>query len=138
MSALSVAVMAGCSSEPKQAAPPPGTLAAGTAQITVNDSDLGEFESVQCVPAGALTTITTGDDTSGTTSVISNDDGLSAQAVSIRELGGFTGSFNQGLGGAAEVTMTGNTYTISGKADGFATDKPSFRIGGTFTIKVAC
>jgi hypothetical protein len=34
--------------------------------------------------------------------------------------------------------MTGKTYTISGTADGFATDSPSFRKSGDFTIKVAC
>jgi hypothetical protein len=36
------------------------------------------------------------------------------------------------------VTLTGNTYTITGTADGFNTDAPSFVANGTFTIKVAC
>lgn len=89
-------------------------------------------------PAGSLTTITTGDDASGSTVVISNAEELITESVSIRELGGFTGSYNRGLGDEAEVSMTGNTYTVSGTADGFATDKPSFRTTGTFTIKVAC
>lgn len=132
------ATAAGCSSAPDEASPAPGTLVAGTATITVNDSDLGEFDTVNCVPAGPLTTITTGDETSGTTSVISNAEELSAVSVSIRDLGGFTGNANRGLDGSAEVTMTGNTYTISGTAAGFRTDEPSFRNTGTFTIKVAC
>lgn len=34
--------------------------------------------------------------------------------------------------------MSGNTYTVTGSADGFATDAPSFRTTGTFSIKVAC
>ena len=34
--------------------------------------------------------------------------------------------------------MTGRTYAITGNAQGFATDNPSFRANGTFTIKVAC
>ena len=42
------------------------------------------------------------------------------------------------LGGTAKVTMTGATYDISGTADGFKTDNPSFRTGGTFAIKVSC
>ncbi len=137
--ALSLAAGAvGCSSGSDQPDPQPGTLPAGTANITVNDSDLGQFPSVQCVPAGSLTTIRTGDDTAGTTAVVANGDELSAQSVSINNLGGFTGSFNQGLGGEAKVTMTGPTYTITGKADGFQTDQPSFRTNGTFTIKVSC
>ena len=85
-----------------------------------------------------LPPISTGDDNSGTTAVVSNSDGLEAQLVSIRDLGGFTGSYNQGLGGQAKVTLTGNTYTITGTADGFNTDAPSFVANGTFTIKVAC
>jgi len=51
---------------------------------------------------------------------------------------GFTGSYNAGLGGDAEVTMTGRTYDITGTADGFDTENPSFRTSGEFSIKVAC
>ena len=128
----------GCSSGAEQQPPPEGALVSGTAKVTVNDNDLGEVKSVQCVFAGPITTITTGNDTSGSTTVVSNADGLVAQSVTIRDLGGFTGSYNQGLGGKAEVTMTSNTFTITGTADGFNTDKTSFRTNGSFTIKVAC
>lgn len=131
-------LLVGCSSAPEQANPAPGTLISGTAQITVNDDDLGEFTSVHCTIAGPLTTITTGNDETGSTATISNEEGLVAKAVSIRNLGGFTGSYNEGLGGEADVELEGNTYTITGTADGFATDQPSFRTTGTFSIKVAC
>ena len=70
--------------------------------------------------------------------MVSNKAGLTAESVSINNLGGFTGSYNAGLGGNAEVTMAGSTYDITGTADGFATDNPSFRTGGTFAIKVSC
>jgi ipoprotein LpqH len=93
---------------------------------------------VQCTPAGSLTTITTGDQTSGITTLVSNKDELTAEAVSINNVGGFTGSYNAGLGGTAKVTMLDRTYEISGTADGFDTANPSFRTSGTFTIKVAC
>lgn len=135
--ALGITVTA-CSSDPAPVQAQPGMLAAGTAQITVNDKDLGQFQNVQCTQAGALTTVVTGDDKSGSTVVISNADGLKTQSVSIRDLGGFTGSFNQGLGGQSEVNIDGKTYTVTGTADGFATDNASFRTSGTFTIKVAC
>jgi lipoprotein LpqH len=131
-------LVVGCASAPDKASPAPGTLISGTAQITVNDADLGEFTSVHCTIAGPLTTITTGNDETGSTTTISNEEGLTAKAVSIRNLGGFTGSYNEGLGGEADVELDGNTYTITGTADGFATDKPSFRTTGTFSIKVAC
>jgi ipoprotein LpqH len=34
--------------------------------------------------------------------------------------------------------MTGRTYDISGTADGFDTDRPSFRASGSFAVKVSC
>jgi lipoprotein LpqH len=130
--------VAGCSSGPPDYKPGPGTLVAGTAQVTVNGQNLGTTEAVQCTPAGSLTTITTGDQASGVTALISNKDELAADAVSLNNVGGFTGSYNRGLGEDAKVTMTGRTYDISGAAVGFATANPSFRTTGTFAIKVAC
>jgi lipoprotein LpqH len=130
--------VAGCSSEPPEYQPPPDALVAGTAQVTVNGQDTGTTEAVQCTPAGTLTTITTGDQASGVTALVSNKDELTAETVSINNLGGFTGSYNAGLGGTAKVTMTGRTYDITGMADGFNTANPSFRASGTFAIKVSC
>ena len=113
-------------------------LVAGTAQVTVNGQNIGTTEAVDCTPAGSLTTISTGDQTSGVTALISSKDALTADAVGINNVGGFTGSYNRGLGGDAKVTMTGRTYDITGTADGFDTAQPSFRTSGTFAIKVAC
>ena len=106
--------------------------------MTVNGIDTGTTEVVQCVPAESMMTITTGNDASGVTAILSSRDELLAESVSINNLGGFTGSYNAGLGGSAKVTMTGRTYDITGTADGFLTDKPSFRTNGTFAIKVSC
>ena len=75
--------IAGCSSGPPPAEPQPGTLVAGTAQVTVNGQDTGTTEPVQCMPAGTLTTITTGDNASGVTAMVSNKDELIAESVSI-------------------------------------------------------
>ncbi|MGB3483318.1 MAG: lipoprotein LpqH [Mycobacterium sp.] len=133
-----VASMTGCSSGPDQEPLPPGALAPGTAALTVNDRQLGEVTSVQCTSAGPLMTITTGDENSGSTSVVSNADGLAAQSVYLRNVGGFTGSYNLDLGGNAEVSMTGGTYAITGSAAGFDTEQPSFRTEATFEIKAAC
>lgn len=133
-----VLAIGGCSSEPPDYQPAPGTLVAGTAQVNVNGQDVGTTDAVQCNSTGPLTTITTGDQASGVTAMVSNQDELTAESVSIRDLGGFTGSYNAGLGGDAEVTMTGRTYDITGTADGFNTARPSFRVSGTFAIKVSC
>ena len=138
VAAAALLAVAGCSSGPPDYKPAPGTLVAGTAQVTVNGQNSGTTKAVQCTPAGSLTTITTGDQTSGITALISNKEQLTAEAVGINNVGGFTGSYNAGLGGTAKVTMTGRTYDISGTADGFSTANPSFRTPGTFAIKVSC
>ena len=106
--------------------------------MTVNGQNTGTTEAVLCTPAGSLTTIITGDQTSGITTLISNKDELTTEAVNINNVGGFTGSYNAGLGGTAKVTMTDRTYDISGTADGFDTSNPSFRTSGMFAIKVSC
>ncbi len=131
-------VLAGCSSGPPDYQPAPGTLVAGTAHVTVNGQDAGTTDAVACSATGPLTMITTGDQNSGVTAMVSNAEALTADSVGIRDLGGFTGSYNAGLGGTAKVTMTGRTYDITGTADGFRTADPSFRVSGTFAIKVAC
>jgi ipoprotein LpqH len=136
--AAATLAIAGCSSGPPDYKPAPGTLVAGTAQVTVNGQNTGTTEAVECTPAGSLTTIVTGDQTSGITTLVSNKDELTAESVSINNVGGFTGSYNAGLGGEAKVTMSGRTYDITGTADGFKTDNPSFRASGTFAIKVSC
>lgn len=138
VAAIAVAPIAGCSSEPPEYKPGPGALVAGTAQVTINGQDTGTTDAVQCSSTGALTTIDTGDDAAGVTAIVSNSDGLVAESVGITNLGGFTGSYNNGLGGTAKVTMIDRTYEITGTADGFDTAKPSFRIPGTFAIKVSC
>lgn len=138
-----VAGLAGCSSPPDYT-PPKGELVAGTAQVTVNGRDAGTTDAVQCDTTGYLTTITTGDQTSGMTAMVSNKDELTVESVGINNLGGFTGSYTAGVGAAsgtadtAEISMTGRTYDISGTADGFNTDNPSFRASGTFSIRVSC
>lgn len=134
--------LGGCSSQPPEYTPQPGTLVAGTAQITVNGTDVGTTDSVQCDPAGTLMMMKTGDpgnpEAPGVSALIESQDELVVREVGILDLGGFTGSYNDGLGGEATVTMTGRTYDIQGTADGFDTDNPSFRTTGNFQIKIAC
>jgi ipoprotein LpqH len=136
--AATTLALTGCSSGPPEYEPAPGTLVAGTAQVTVNGEDAGTTDAVQCSSIGALTMIDTGDQAGGISAMITNKDQLTAQSVAIRDLGGFTGSYNAGLGDTANVTMTGRTYDIAGTAEGFDTDSPSFRNSGTFAIKVSC
>jgi ipoprotein LpqH len=137
--AVAVGCIAGCSSVPSAVPLQPGTLAPGTAKVTINDVEAGTTNAVHCTAAGDLTTITTGDSGSGVTALVSSVDGLSAVAVNINAVGGFTGSYNEGLSAEpAKVDMTGRTYDITGTADGFNAENPSARSPGSFALKVAC
>lgn len=136
--ALATAAVAGCSSSPPAYQPPPGQLVAGTAQTTVNGREAGATEAVQCRTIGPMTTISTGNQDAGAYAMVTNAEGLDVRLLRIRDLGGFTGSYNAGLDGEASVTMTGRTYEFTGTAYGFDTDNPSFRAPGTFAIRVSC
>ena len=70
--------------------------------------------------------------------MVSNAEGLDVKLLRLTDLGGFTGSYNQGLDGEATVSMTDRTYDINGTAVGFDLDNPSFRSTGDFRIKIAC
>jgi hypothetical protein len=113
-------------------------LQPGTAQVTINDRALPESHTVKCTPIGSFTEVTTGGTAAGTMTFVSSDKKLGATSVKISDLGGFTGSYDAGLQGTADVTLQGYTYTIRGRAEGFETANPSLKATGTFTIKVAC
>lgn len=139
--AAAALLASGCPSSPPEYTPSDGELPAGTAQISINGQDAGTTGAVQCNTTEWLTTISTGDQTAGINALVSNRDDLAVETVSINNLGGFTGTYTADVGptgGEAEIAMAGRTYQISGTADGFSTDEPSFRVPATFTIKVAC
>ncbi|MCW2686717.1 MAG: conserved lipoprotein/antigen [Mycobacterium sp.] len=136
--ALVIGSLAGCSSGPAPATPPPGGLPAGTAEITINNKSTGTTQAVSCQSTESLLTITTGDDATGITAAVSNKEALTAESVGIRNLGDFTGSYQKDLGDDASVSVTGRTYKITGTADGFNFTNPSFRTSGSFAIKVSC
>lgn len=136
--ALMIGGSAACSSGHQSAKARPGTLPSGTAQLTIDGKDLPNTQAVQCAPPEEyLTTITTGDDASGTTVMVSNADKLTVEFVRIRSLNGFTGGYSRGVQGNATVALNQNTYDISGAAFGYST-KSAVPTTEPFTIKVSC
>jgi lipoprotein LpqH len=125
-----------CSSSPTSL--PPGALPAGTAKVTINDRALPETTAVKCTTIGPLTTIATGDQAAGITALVSNEGRLTAKSVTITDLGGFTGSYTEGLSGNADTSMKDQTYVIRGTAAGFDTAKPNQRTTASFAVRVAC
>lgn len=135
VAALTIGGSAACASG--QAATERG-LSPGAAKITIDGAELPVTHAVECAPAEqAFTTITTGDGNSGTTMMVSNAGKLTVEYVRIRNLNGFTGDYNRGLGDEATVSLSGITYTVSGVAHGFGPGSPE-PTNEPFTIKLAC
>jgi hypothetical protein len=136
--ALMIGGSVACSSGQVSGQPRPGTLPAGTAQLTIDGKTLPITREVECAPPEEyLTTITTGNDASGATVMVSNAGKLTVEFVRIRNVAGFTGDYNRGLGGDATVDLIAATYQIAGAAFGYSTKSPEpTRL--PFAIKVSC
>lgn len=113
-------------------------LPPGTAQLTMNGMDVGRSEAVQCAPNNHLTMITIGGESPVAVALISNSDEPAVESVKFYDLNGFTGSYNDGLGGQARVTIGGSTYQITGIARGFNIVNPSRPTTEEFEIEVIC
>ncbi len=119
----------------------PGELAAGASEVTIAGShrcqiDLGHA----AVPRARSPPSTPAPRTRALPPRSSSDAGLAAKSVVLRNVGGFSGSYWEGLGDAdaGEVTMKGRTYMISGTAIGYNADDPTQRKPEKFSIRVAC
>ena len=106
--------------------------------MTVNGQDAGLTKAVQCSTIGPMTMIETGPEDGGMFAMLWTEDKQVVRIVRIQDVSGYTGSYNFGLGGEANVSMDGRTFDISGTADGFETAEPSFRAPGSFQLKVSC
>jgi lipoprotein LpqH len=131
-------VLVACSDR-AQAPEPRGALSPGTAEISIQGAPEQTTHAVNCMSLGkSLTSIVTGNDTSGATAAIDTSKEPTVQYANFRDVAGFTGSYRAQLGSSAEVSMTGATYRISGTAMGFTKDNPSARVSNTFSMTVAC
>jgi Mycobacterium 19 kDa lipoprotein antigen len=139
---VAVAGVAACSSEPPPNHP-------SQASVTINGNTVASKQSVTCsqqennVPGSKpqwFWTLAVGDrDVSGVRAMLNgSDENLTAESVHILNLGGFTGSYSGGDGGEANATFASETFTITGKADGFNTYKPDEPATATFKIVATC
>jgi ipoprotein LpqH len=129
--ALAVFVLGACTSRPP-------TQLSSTASVAVN-SVTKDFHVVKCSQREWTRMLDIGSDFAGAKVVI--DEGAApatAESVHIRNLGGFTGMYSRGGGGNADISMTGDKFTVSGTANGYQTDKPSEPATATFKITVNC
>lgn len=136
--ALAAVVSAGCSAGAQYVPPGPDQLASSTSDLVVAEAALPQTDSARCENFGPLVVIRTGNESAGTTTVLSTAENLRVESVQMRETGGFTGSYWRDTGGSADAAVTGTTYTINGTAQGFATDNRGFTASRTFKVTAAC
>jgi hypothetical protein len=128
---LAVAGLGACS-------PRHQTQISSTASVTVNGNDT-KINTVNCTQLEWYRTIDIGGSFAGATVVIDQRaEPLSAESVRIQNLGGFTGMYSKHDGGDADMTLSGDKFTIIGTANGFKTDKPSEPASATFKIIATC
>jgi hypothetical protein len=63
---------------------------------------------------------------------------LTAESVRIQNLGGFTGMYSAHDGGNADISLSGDEFTITGSANGHKADLPGEPATATFKIVANC
>lgn len=128
---LTAALLGACTSHPP-------THISSSASVTVNGIDRN-FHIVKCGQLQWTRTIDIGSEFSGAKVIV--DEGAqpaTTQSVHIRNVGGFSGMFSRGGDGSADMSMTGDKFTVSGTANGYKTDKSNEPATATFKIVVTC
>ena len=130
--ALLVAVgVAGCSS-------PPAALGTREAKVIINGEATNALQPVTCFQTGQSWTIETLDKEPGFTATIQLGDTVTPQAVDIRNLGNFTGTFWNDNLGKAQAKVSQGKFNVSGEAQGAFADKPNHSTTATFDITTTC
>ncbi len=135
--AAAMMIISGCASG-QAAAPGTGALAPGTASLAIEGKQLGTTNSVRCQTVDWMTRIHTDLHGTSVNAMLSNATKLTAEFVRLHDVGGFDGSYERALQGAASVTMNGPTYQITGAALGFNNEEPTRLTAERFTLTVSC
>lgn len=111
---------------------------ASTATVTVNGFD-ARMPSVRCGQLDWTRTIDIGGTVSGASVVLDEHaDPLKALSVHILNVGNFTGMYSQGGPDEANANLSGDTFTITGNAEGSKADKANEPASAKFKIVAKC
>lgn len=128
---VTAALVGACTSRPP-------TQIASTASVTVNGNDRN-FHIVKCGQREWSRTIEIGGTFAGAKLVIDESaQPATVESVHIQNLGGFSGMYSRGDGGSADMSMTGDKFSVSGTANGYRIDKPGEPADATYKIVVSC
>jgi hypothetical protein len=123
--------MAGCSSAP-------AALGNHDARVSINGKATNALQPVICTQTGQAWTIESTTKDPGFTATIQLGAEVKAQAVDIRNLGNFTGTFWDDNLGKAKAEVEGGQFSISGEASGAFADNPNKPATATFDITTKC
>jgi hypothetical protein len=128
---LAVAGLAACT-------PKPHDVVAGSAVVTVNGDD-AHMNNVNCSQRDWFQTINIGGAFAKATIVVDQRAlPVTALSVRIQNLGGFTGMYSKGDGGEADMSLSGDRYTVTGVANGSKADKTNEPMSAKFKIIATC
>jgi hypothetical protein len=114
------------------------TQISSTATVTVDGND-AKVNVVRCNQLEWYRTIDIGGEVAGAKVVIDGrTQPLTTMSVRIQNLGGFTGMYSKDDGGDADMSFSGEKFTITGTANGFKTDKPGEPASAAFKIVATC
>lgn len=128
---LTAAGVAGCSS-------PPAALGTHDAKVIINGEATNALQPVTCWQDGESWTIETLDKEPGFTATLQLGDTVTPEAVEIRNLGNFTGTFWNDNIGKATAKVNQGKFSVSGEAQGSFADKPNQNTTATFDITTNC
>ena len=128
---LVAAAVAGCST-------PPAALGTHEAKVIINGEATNALQPITCSQNGQSWTIETVDKEPGFTATIKLGDTITAEAVDIRNLGNFTGTYWDDNLGKASAKVNEGKFTVSGEAKGAFVDKPNQSTTATFDISTGC
>jgi ipoprotein LpqH len=114
----------------------PQELTSPDARVVINGQ--GDNYQVTCSQSGRQWTIETLEEDPGFRATIDTGEGVTAEAVDIRNIGGFTGTFWEGNIGQAEAKVGQGKFTINGEGEGSFADKPNRKVSATFDITANC
>ena len=123
--------VAGCSSAP-------AALGNHDAKVSINGKSTNALQPVRCTQNGTSWTIESTNKDPGFTATIQLGDQVKAQAVDIRNLGNFTGTFWDDNLGKGKAEVKNGQFSISGEAAGAFADKPNQPTTATFDISTGC
>jgi lipoprotein LpqH len=106
--------------------------------IVINGTDATTAHTVDCAQLGSTTLVTAGESDSSLRISVNSGHGLDVEYVNMTDARGFTGSYQENLQGKASVSVTDQTYRLSGTAEGFFAEHPAARTAAQFDIRFAC